>query len=69
MLVATENDPATPVQWAEQVAKQMENAELVIWQGGYNHTAYLEDSDCVTDRVNAYLLEGAISPGTTTTCK
>ncbi|MFY9207515.1 MAG: alpha/beta hydrolase [Candidatus Nanopelagicales bacterium] len=69
MLVATENDPATPVQWAEQVAKQMENAELVIWQGGYNHTAYLEDSECVTDRVNAYLLEGAISPGTTTTCK
>ena len=47
----------------------MGNAELVIWQGGYNHTAYLEDSDCVTDRVNAYLLEGAISPGTTTTCK
>jgi len=68
MLVATENDPATPAQWAQAVAKQMGNVELVIWEGGYNHTAYLEDSQCVTDRVDAYLLEGTIDPGTTTTC-
>ena len=68
MLIGTENDPATPVQWAKDVAAKLGNAELIVWQGGYNHTAYLEDSDCVTDRVDAYLLEGTISPGTTTTC-
>jgi pimeloyl-ACP methyl ester carboxylesterase len=69
MLIGTENDPATPVQWAKEVAAKLGNAELIVWEGGYNHTAYLEDSDCVTDRVDAYLLEGTISPGTTTTCK
>lgn len=69
MLIGTENDPATPVQWAKEVAAKLGNAELVVWEGGYNHTAYLEDSECVTNRVDAYLLEGTISPGTTTTCK
>lgn len=69
MLIGTENDPATPIQWAKEVAAKLGNAELIVWEGGYNHTAYLEGSDCVTDRVDAYLLEGTISPGTTTTCK
>jgi pimeloyl-ACP methyl ester carboxylesterase len=68
MLIGTENDPATPIQWAEEVATKLGNAELIVWEGGYNHTAYREGSDCVTDRVDAYLLEGTISPGTTTTC-
>ncbi|MEZ7932390.1 MAG: alpha/beta hydrolase [Candidatus Nanopelagicales bacterium] len=68
MLVTAENDPATPAKWATDVAVKLGNAELVIWEGGYSHTAYLEGSDCVTDRVDAYLLEGIISPGTTTTC-
>ncbi len=69
MLLATENDPATPAKWAQEVATKLGNAELVLWEGGYNHTAYFEGSDCVTDRVDAYLLEGTIAPGTTTTCK
>jgi len=69
MVVATENDPATPAQWAIEVADRLGNAELVLWQGGYNHTAYGEGSACVSDRVDAYLLGGTISPGTTTTCK
>lgn len=69
MLIGTENDPATPLQWAEEVATNLGNAELIVWEGGYNHTAYLEGSECVTDRVDAYLLEGTIFPGTTTTCE
>jgi pimeloyl-ACP methyl ester carboxylesterase len=69
MLIGTENDPATPIQWAKEVAVKLGNAELIVWEGGYNHTAYREGSECVTDRVDAYLLEGTISPGTTTTCE
>ena len=68
MLIGTENDPATPLQWAEEVATKLGNAELVVWKGGYNHTAYREGNDCVSGRVDAYLLEGTISPGTTTIC-
>jgi pimeloyl-ACP methyl ester carboxylesterase len=68
MLIGTENDPATPLQWAEEVAAKLGNAELVVWKGGYNHTAYREGNDCISDRVDDYLLEGTISPGTTTIC-
>ena len=68
MIVVTEFDPATPAQWGFDLAERLGNAEVVEWQGGYNHTGYFEGSDCVTDRVDAFLLEGVISPGTTTTC-
>lgn len=68
MIVVTENDPATPAQWGLDLAARLGNAEVVLWQGGYNHTGYYEGSDCVTETVDTYLLEGTISPGSTTTC-
>ncbi len=68
MIVATEFDPATPARWGFDLAERLGNAEVVEWQGGYNHTGYFEGSDCVTDRVDSFLLEGVISPGTTTVC-
>ena len=68
MIVATEFDPATPARWGFDLAERLGNAEVVEWQGGYNHTGYFEGSSCVTDRVDSYLIEGTISPGTTTTC-
>ncbi len=68
MIVVTEFDPATPAQWGFDLAERLGNAEVVEWQGGYNHTGYFEGSDCVTDRVDAFLLEGVISPRTTTAC-
>lgn len=68
MIVVTENDPATPAQWGLDLASKLGNAEVVLWQGGYNHTGYYEGSDCVTETVDTYLLEGTINPGATTTC-
>ncbi|MCF8530773.1 MAG: alpha/beta hydrolase [Candidatus Nanopelagicales bacterium] len=68
MIVVTEFDPATPARWGFDLAQKLGNAEVVEWEGAYNHTAYNEGSDCVTDRVNSFLLEGVISPGTTTIC-
>ena len=68
MIVATEFDPATPARWGFDLAERLGNAEVVVWEGGYNHTGYFEGSTCVTDRVDSFLIEGTISPGTTTTC-
>lgn len=59
LVVSTTHDPATPYQWGERLASQLDNAVLLSWDG-YNHTAYLEGSDCVTDAVDAYLLAGTM---------
>jgi len=68
MIVVTENDPATPARWGKDLAQKLGNAEVVEWVGGYNHTAYNEGSECVTNTVDAFLLDGAINPGSTTAC-
>lgn len=68
MIVVTEFDPATPAQWGFDLAQKLGNAEVVEWQGGYNHTGYFEGSGCVTERVDAFLLEGTITPSSTTVC-
>jgi pimeloyl-ACP methyl ester carboxylesterase len=68
MIVVTEFDPATPAAWGRDLGKRLVNVEVVEWAGGYNHTGYNEGNNCVTDRVDAYLIEGVISPGVTTVC-
>jgi pimeloyl-ACP methyl ester carboxylesterase len=68
MIVVTEFDPATPAVWGRELGERLVNVEVVEWQGGYNHTGYNEGNDCVTQRVDSYLIEGAISPGVTTVC-
>jgi pimeloyl-ACP methyl ester carboxylesterase len=59
LVVSTTHDPATPYEWGQRLAGQLDNVVLLTWDG-YNHTAYLEGSDCVTDAVDAYLLAGAM---------
>lgn len=59
LIVGTRNDPATPVQWAERLHDLLPGSGLVIWEG-YNHTAYLEGSECVDSTVDDYLLMGEL---------
>ena len=59
LVVSTTHDPATPYEWGQRLAGQLDNAVLLSWDGT-NHTAYLEGSDCVTDAVDAYLLAGTM---------
>ncbi len=66
LVVSTTHDPATPYQWGEQVAGELDNARLITWDG-YNHTAYREGSGCIEDAVNAYLLKGLL-PKEDTVC-
>ncbi|MDI1288979.1 MAG: alpha/beta hydrolase, partial [bacterium] len=61
LVVSTKNDPATPYQWGVQMADELENATLLSWNG-FGHTAYFEQSRCIDDAVDAYLLTGDLPP-------
>jgi pimeloyl-ACP methyl ester carboxylesterase len=54
LVVGNEGDPVTPLQGAEDMADDLDNANLLIWQGD-GHTAYPK-TDCVTQAVDQYLI-------------
>jgi len=49
-------DPATPYNWAQGLASELDTAHLVT-SGGASHTSYRRDSPCIDGTVDAYLLE------------
>jgi pimeloyl-ACP methyl ester carboxylesterase len=59
LVVGTTNDPATPYQWAVNVSKELDNAQLVTYQGE-GHTAYNKSNACVNNTVDDFLLNGKV---------
>jgi pimeloyl-ACP methyl ester carboxylesterase len=57
IVVGTTGDPATPYEWAESLASQLESGVLVTYEGSV-HTAYREGSACVDEAVDTFLLDG-----------
>ncbi len=66
VVVGTTGDPATPVEWAASLRKQLGNASLLTWQGE-GHTAYGRANSCLEDAVDKYLLDGTL-PADNTVC-
>ncbi|RJF40371.1 alpha/beta hydrolase [Actinomyces sp. 2119] len=67
LVVGTTQDPATPYQWAQSLADQLESGHLLTAEGN-KHCAYRQGStDCVDAAVDAYLLRGEL-PQEGTTC-
>ncbi len=66
LVIGTTNDPATPFEWSEAMAKTLDSAVLLTWEGE-GHTAYGRSNECIADEVDAYLLEGTV-PAEGTTC-
>lgn len=66
LVIGTTGDPATPYEWAESMAEQMESAVLVTWEGE-GHTAYGRGSQCIEDIVDDYFLDGTL-PEENTVC-
>ena len=66
VVIGTTGDPATPVEWAASVRKQLGNATLLTWQGE-GHTAYGRSNSCIEDPVDKYLLSGEV-PADNTVC-
>ena len=67
LVLGTVDDPATPYEWAQSLAGQLSSARLVTWEGTV-HTAYNQGSSCVDEKVESYLLTGAV-PAENTRCR
>lgn len=62
LVIGTTGDPATPYEWAEALADQLESAVLLT-HVGEGHTVYASGgSACVDELVNEYLLELGVLP-------
>ncbi|WP_147108120.1 alpha/beta hydrolase [Nesterenkonia populi] len=62
LMVGTTGDPATPVQWAEQMHEAVPASSLITYEGE-GHVAYRPGNECVTDIVDAWLVEGELDNG------
>ncbi len=65
LVVGTTRDPATPYEWAQSLAEQLDNAGLLTWDGD-GHAAY-GNSACINSEVDEYLLTGDL-PAAGTVC-
>ena len=59
VVIGTTGDPATPYEWAESLAEQLDDAVLLTFDGN-GHTAYGRSGGCIEEQVDAYLLEGTV---------
>ena len=66
VVVGTTRDPATPYEWAQALADQLESGVLIT-RDGDGHTGYLVGNECVDAAVDAYLVDGDV-PADGTSC-
>lgn len=66
LVVGTTGDPATPYEWAVDLADQLDGGVLLTFDST-PHTAYRKGSACIDSAVDAYLLDGAV-PAPATRC-
>lgn len=59
LVVGTTNDPATPYEWSESLASQLEEGVLIT-RVGEGHTGYNKGNACVDDAVEAFLLDDVV---------
>ncbi|MDO5711968.1 MAG: alpha/beta hydrolase [Micrococcales bacterium] len=59
VVVGTTRDPATPYEWAQSLATQLQKGHLITFDGD-GHTAYMRSNSCVDGAVDAYFLKGTV---------
>lgn len=59
VVIGTTGDAATPYQWADALADQLQSGVLVSWDGE-GHTAYGRAGACIEDTVDDYLVDGTV---------
>ncbi len=59
VVIGTTRDPATPYEWAEALADQLESGVLLS-RDGDGHTGYNSGNECVDRAVEAFLLQGRV---------
>jgi hypothetical protein len=66
VVVGTTGDPATPVSWAEGLARQLRSGRLVT-VAGTTHTASLNGDRCLDAILTRYLVD-LVAPKSGTIC-
>lgn len=59
LVIGTTNDPATPYEWSESLAEQLEEGVLIT-RAGEGHTGYNKGNSCVDSAVEAFLLDDSV---------
>jgi hypothetical protein len=59
VVVGTTRDPATPLVWAQALAKQLDSGRLIT-RDGDGHTGFHQGNSCVDDAIQAWLLDGKV---------
>ncbi len=59
VVIGTTGDPATPYEWSQSLAEQLDDAVLLTFEGD-GHTAYGRSGGCIEQAVDPYLLEGTV---------
>jgi len=62
LVIGTTRDPATPLRWAEALAKQLRSG-ILVRRDGDGHTGYRAGNDCVDATVESYLVSGKVPTG------
>lgn len=59
LVIGTTGDPATPYEWAVNLADQLSKGHLISY-AGEGHTAYNKSNSCVDDAVTRFFLAGVV---------
>ncbi|MBX3094154.1 MAG: alpha/beta fold hydrolase [Cryobacterium sp.] len=59
IVIGTTGDPATPYEWAVNLADQLESGQLVTFDGE-GHTAYNKSNRCVNNAVDEFFINGTL---------
>jgi len=59
VVVGTTRDPATPLVWAQGLAKELDSGVLIT-RDGDGHTGYNQGNDCVNGAVNDFLIKDVV---------
>ena len=62
LVVGTTRDPATPLVWAQSLARQLPHGVLIT-RDGDGHTGYNQGSSCVDNAVEDYFVHGTVPKG------
>jgi pimeloyl-ACP methyl ester carboxylesterase len=57
VVIGTTRDPATPLAWAQSLAKELDSGRLIT-RDGDGHTGFQRGSSCVDDAVEKWLIQG-----------
>lgn len=61
VVVGTTRDPATPLAWAQALARELDSSRLIT-RNGDGHTGFQRGNSCVDNAVESWLIKGTVPP-------